>query len=156
MSDVWFLGWFLTELIITAKQTIKITRFYPVLTTLPNWPTTWWQWQDTTQKSTLPLSQVKHFGVKIQWRLMTFSSNPLLSPCDSIITQTDGQRVLTGAPCHWNRQFEQRQRLIKGEEMDISAVWKIMSDLRWNISFNFYLSVDLQSIWQHYFYWNLF
>lgn len=40
---------------------------------------------------------------------MTFSSNPLLSPCDSIITQTDGQHVLTGALCQLNRQFEQRQ-----------------------------------------------
>lgn len=43
---VWFLGWFLTVLITAAKQPIKIARFYPVLTTLSNWPTAWWQWQD--------------------------------------------------------------------------------------------------------------
>lgn len=40
---------------------LKIIWFNPDFTTPSNWPSTWWHWQDTTQKSTL-LPQVEHFG----------------------------------------------------------------------------------------------
>lgn len=47
----------------TNMETVKIVQPNPAPITLSSQPSRWRQWQDTTQRSTLSLAQVKHLGL---------------------------------------------------------------------------------------------